>query len=88
MSKMCSCGAHFELQVQLVMHCRQSGHAPWQQPAPRPMAAAPRRSRIDWRRQLLVGFAVLSLAGVSAAMSATVQRFTSWHGTANVLVMP
>lgn len=91
-SKICSCGARFELQVQLVVHCKQSGHAPLVlvRNLPRaskvaPTAQTPRRS---WRQTLTAGMLIVSLAGLTAGLNLTVQKVTSWQGTANVLVMP
>ncbi len=91
-SKICSCGARFELQVQLVVHCKQTTHAPLvlvsNVPRVSKVAPAAQNPRRSWRQSLAAGMLIVSLAGLTAGLNLTVQKVTSWQGTANVLVLP
>lgn len=90
-SKICSCGARFDLQVQLVVHCKQHGHKPHvltRKTAPRPMAVDRPVAPKSWRKSLVAGLTLVSLVSLTAGFNFTVSKVTSWQGTANVLMMP
>jgi hypothetical protein len=91
--KACSCGARFELQVELVVHCKKTGHvAVGQRPPRRTVAAAPARltqpEPRSFKRGLATGIALLSLTAFMIGSNLAVSSFTSWQNTSQVLVLP
>lgn len=91
MCKTCSCGARFQLHVELAVHRQETGHAAFQMPAsfeekPAAVVVAPRRQRRGG--MLAVGLVLIGLMGLTAGLNVTVSSYTSWRSTANVLLMP
>ncbi len=88
MTKTCSCGAHFQLHVELAVHRQKTGHAAFQLPEVRVVAPVIPKKTLAWKKTLLAGATVLSLVGLTAGVSATIRTYTSWTQTANVLLLP
>ncbi|MBX3170255.1 MAG: hypothetical protein KF760_22810 [Candidatus Eremiobacteraeota bacterium] len=88
MTKTCSCGAHFQLHVELAVHRQKTGHAAFQLPEVRVVAPVTPKTSRSWRKTVLAGATVLSLVGLTAGVSATIRSYTSWTQTANVLLFP
>lgn len=88
MSKTCSCGAHFQLHVELAVHRQKTGHAAFQLPEVRAVAPAASKQTRSWKKPVLAAATVLSLVGLTAGASATIRTYTSWTQTANVLLLP
>ena len=92
-TKTCSCGARFQLHVELAVHRLNTGHidtecAPAEPPpisCPEPVPQGTSRS---WHKTLLAGVVLLSILGFTAGLNLTVKNYTSWQCTANVLMLP
>jgi len=99
----CSCGTHFGLKVELVLHCSETGHAAWAPPvvaAPEPVAveAAPvveapvaKKPRLSPKvaRPLLAAALLASLLGFNVLMEKAVQTCTALQTTfASQVVCP
>ena len=88
MTKTCSCGAHFSLHVELAVHRQKTGHSQYELPQVQPPLPERRKPKSHWKRTLVAGATVLSFFGLTAGLSATIRSYTSWSGTANVLLLP
>lgn len=99
----CTCGTHFGLKVELVLHCNETGHAAWSPlpasvPAPLPVVAveveapaAPRRARLSPKvaRPLLAAALLASLLGFNVLMEKAVHTCTVLQTTfASQIVCP
>ncbi|MBT9586722.1 hypothetical protein IV102_25490 [bacterium] len=87
MSKICSCGAHFQLHVELAVHRQKTGHGPQRIPEP-PTPTVTRSSTQNWTKTAIAGVMLMSLLGLTAGLNLTVRTYTSWQCTANVLLLP
>ncbi|MFN8613583.1 MAG: hypothetical protein U0931_38960 [Vulcanimicrobiota bacterium] len=88
MSKTCSCGAHFNLHVELAVHRIKTGHAEVVAEPTYQLPAAPARSHRHFKKTVLAGVMLVSLVGFTAGVSASIRTYTSWSQTANVLLLP
>jgi hypothetical protein len=88
-TKTCSCGARFQLHVELAVHRQKTGHAllETEKLAPPPLGPPSTPSRA-WKKTVVAGATLLSLLGITAGLNFTVRTYTSWQGTANVLLLP
>jgi hypothetical protein len=91
-SKVCTCGARFQLQVELAVHCHATGHAPYQAlvaagPAPALSAAVAVGTR-NVKMTVVSALALVSLLGLTCGLNATVRSYTSWKYSSNVLMLP
>lgn len=99
----CSCGTHFGLKVELVLHCSETGHTAWAPPvavaaaepvvveAPAVEAPAARKPRLSPKvaRPLLAAALLASLLGFNVMMEKAVQTCTALQTTfASQVVCP
>lgn len=93
-SKVCTCGARFQLQVELAVHCHATGHAPYQglaavaAPAPTAALALAGPAARNLKMTIVSALALVSLIGLTCGLNATVRSYTSWKYTSNVLMLP
>lgn len=99
----CSCGTHFGLKVELVLHCNETGHTAWTPDvllvsAPEPTVETPavelpaaRKPRLSPKvaRPLLAAALLASLLGFNVLMEKAVQTCTALQTTfASQVVCP
>ena len=87
-SKTCSCGAHFQLHVELAVHRQKPGHGPQAIPELPVVHQPARPSGRSWTKTAIAGVMLMSLLGLTAGLNLTVRTYTSWQCTANVLLLP
>lgn len=90
MSKTCSCGARFDLHVELAVHCQKTGHSvqPARDRVQLTVQHGRRRPAPGFSRSVVAGITLLSLLGLTAGFKSAVSTYTAWQCTAQVLHLP
>lgn len=87
-TKTCTCGAQFQLNVELAVHREKTGHPAVLDVVAPASSPLPIRKRGHWKLSAVAGLTLMGLLGFTAGFNLTVRAYTSWRGTANVLLIP
>lgn len=92
----CSCGQHFDLKVELVIHCMHNDHVVVQAPAAKQEVAEATfferlslLARTKTARYAAAGFLMMGVLGFDVLAGEAVKHFTAWQSTTTSnVVMP